>query len=89
MFEGGGLFERRDACVSALTEREREVLALMAEGCSNGEICTRLHLSHKTVETHVRRILDKLDLGVDPVVNRRVMAVLMYLQATDPDPALI
>src|SRR6478735_5925549 len=57
--------------LSALTEREREVLSLMAEGRSNGAISERLFLSKKTVEAHVRSIFVKLDLTVSPDDDRR------------------
>ncbi|WP_052668965.1 LuxR C-terminal-related transcriptional regulator [Nitriliruptor alkaliphilus] len=63
-----------------LTAREREVLGLIAEGRSNHAIGERLVLSHKTVETHVGRILTKLDLPPVADTNRRVMAVLTYLE---------
>jgi DNA-binding NarL/FixJ family response regulator len=64
-----------------LTPREREVLGLMAEGRTNAGIATRLWLTEKTVETHVRSILMKLDLPVGADDHRRVMAVLAYLRA--------
>ena len=64
-----------------LTEREREVLALMAEGRSNGAISKALFLSKKTVETHVRTIFLKLDLTMSPDDDRRVLAVLTMLRA--------
>ena len=63
-----------------LTDREREVLALMAEGHSNEGICNRLFLSPKTVETHVRHILLKLGIGETPGYHRRVLAILAYLR---------
>jgi DNA-binding NarL/FixJ family response regulator len=63
-----------------LTDREREVLALVAEGRSNDGIATRLSLSPKTVETHVRHILLKLGIGEAPDSHRRVLAVLAYLR---------
>jgi DNA-binding NarL/FixJ family response regulator len=71
---------KRRTALDELTPREREVLSLMAEGRTNGGIARRLWLTEKTVETHVRTILMKLGLpaGVDD--NRRVLAVLAYLQ---------
>jgi DNA-binding NarL/FixJ family response regulator len=63
-----------------LTEREREVLGLMAEGHSNDGICKQLFLSPKTVETHVRHILLKLGIGEGGDYHRRVLAVLAYLR---------
>jgi DNA-binding NarL/FixJ family response regulator len=71
----------RDASpLDELTEREREVLGLMAEGHSNDGICRRLFLSPKTVETHVRHILLKLGIGETTDYHRRVLAVLAYLR---------
>jgi DNA-binding NarL/FixJ family response regulator len=64
-----------------LTEREREVLALMAEGRSNKGICERLHLSSKTVEGHVRNIFTKLGVAESADDHRRVLAVLNYLRS--------
>jgi DNA-binding NarL/FixJ family response regulator len=64
-----------------LTSREVEVLALMAEGRSNGAIADRLVMSPKTVEAHVRRILQRLDLQESPDDHRRVLAVLQYLRS--------
>ena len=63
-----------------LTEREREVLSLMAEGRSNHGICARLYLSPKTVEAHVRHIFMKLDVEQSADDHRRVLAVLTYLR---------
>jgi len=59
-----------------------EVLGLMAEGRSNGAIADRLAMSPKTVETHVRQILQKLDLHSSPDDHRRVLAVLHYLRSS-------
>jgi DNA-binding NarL/FixJ family response regulator len=73
---------RLSSALDALTPREREVLALMAEGRTNAGIAGRLWLTEKTVETHVRTILMKLDLVVSTEGHRRVLAVLTYLRAT-------
>ncbi len=64
-----------------LTEREREVLALIAEGRSNHGISQLLVLSLKTVEAHVGRILSKLGLDDTPDYHRRVLAVLAFLRS--------
>lgn len=71
---------RRDP-LKELTQREREVLALMAEGCSNQAIGERLFLTPKTVESHVRNIFIRLDLPATPDDHRRVRAVLTYLRS--------
>jgi DNA-binding NarL/FixJ family response regulator len=63
-----------------LTEREREVLALIAEGRSNKGICERLFLSPKTVEAHVKHIFMKLGIDESPDDHRRVIAVLAFLR---------
>lgn len=72
---------RRPGPLDDLTEREREVLALVAEGRSNQGIAQTLVLSPKTVEAHVGRILAKLDLADTPDYHRRVLAVLAFLRA--------
>jgi DNA-binding NarL/FixJ family response regulator len=69
----------RDA-VAELTDREREVLQLMAEGLTDRGIAERLWLAPKTIESHIRRILRKLDLPGGASHNRRVHAVLTYLR---------
>jgi DNA-binding NarL/FixJ family response regulator len=71
---------REQSELAELTERELEVLALMAEGHSNDGICRKLFLSPKTVETHVRHILLKLGIGETAEYHRRVLAVLAYLR---------
>jgi DNA-binding NarL/FixJ family response regulator len=63
-----------------LTEREREVLALMAEGRSNQAICDRLFLAPKTIEAHIANIFSKLELLPAPDDHRRVLAVLALLR---------
>jgi DNA-binding NarL/FixJ family response regulator len=70
---------RPDDPLDELTEREREVLRLMAEGQSNQGIGRKLFLSPKTVETHVHRVFSKLGLEPGADENRRVLAVLTYL----------
>jgi len=72
---------RGTGTLDELTEREREVLALIAEGRSNRGICERLFLSPKTVETHVHAIFRKLGIGEEPGSHRRVLAVLAYLRS--------
>lgn len=68
-----------DVGLTTLRPREREVLALMAEGCSNAAIAARLHLSLAAVEKHVSGVFIKLGLAHSPHGNRRVLAVLRYL----------
>jgi DNA-binding NarL/FixJ family response regulator len=65
-----------------LTDREREVLQLMAQGLSNLGIADRMHLSVKTVETHIAHLLDKLSIEPNPSEHRRVLAVLELLRTT-------
>ena len=79
----------RDSCTSAapmtpsrsLSEREREVLALVAEGLTNQGIGRRLFITDRTVEAHVRQIFTKLGLDESSQSNRRVLAVLTYLRS--------
>lgn len=71
---------RRDV-LATLTGRERDVLALMAQGRSNAAIATALHLTTKTVETHIRNIFQRLTLPDEREDHRRVLAVLAYLRS--------
>jgi DNA-binding NarL/FixJ family response regulator len=71
--------KRRDDPLAALTAREREVLALMAEGRSNAGIAHRLWVTEGTVEKHVRSIMSKLELPETEDDHRRVRAVITYL----------
>jgi DNA-binding NarL/FixJ family response regulator len=70
---------RAQSPLDELTEREREILALMAQGRSNQAISDRLHLSERTVESHVGSIFSKLGLEPTTDDHRRVMAVLLHL----------
>jgi len=72
---------RDDDALDELTEREREVLALVAEGLTNAGIAKRLFLSVNTVESHVRHVLMKLDVPGTEDGHRRVLAVLAHLRA--------
>lgn len=72
---------RRHDPLAVLTEREREVLAQMAEGRSNAGVARRLWVTEGTVEKHVRSILTKLDLPESGTDHRRVLAVLRFLEA--------
>jgi DNA-binding NarL/FixJ family response regulator len=74
--------ESSDA-LAVLTEREREVLSLVAEGLTNSAIARRLVLTERTVEGHVRSVLMKLDLPTSDDAHRRVLAVVAYLRAAD------
>ncbi|MFF2631448.1 response regulator transcription factor [Microbacterium sp. NPDC058021] len=70
---------RAASAVGCLTPRQREVLALVAEGCSNASIAAKLFLTEKAVVQHMSRIYDALGLPADADVHRRVQAVIHYL----------
>jgi DNA-binding NarL/FixJ family response regulator len=72
---------RANTPLDQLTQREREVLSLMAEGLTDRGISERLFVTQNTVETHVRHIIGKLGLPATPADNRRVRAVLAYLRS--------
>lgn len=65
-----------------LTDREREVLALVAQGRSNATIAGALHISERTVEGHLRSVFTRLGLPDDGATHRRVLAVIAYLETT-------
>jgi DNA-binding NarL/FixJ family response regulator len=71
---------RRQDPVAVLSEREREVLGLIAEGMSNRAIAARLYVTERTVEAHVTQIFQKLGLPESPDQHRRVLAVLAFLR---------
>jgi DNA-binding NarL/FixJ family response regulator len=73
---------QKDAPLEGLTEREREVLALMAEGKTNRAVSETLYVSERAVERHVTSIFGKLDLPTTDQDHRRVLAVLAYLRGT-------
>lgn len=77
------VFERRRRVdpLDVLTEREREVLGLLAEGLSNRALATRLRVTERTVEAHITAVFSKLGLVDEPGVHRRVLAVLTCLRA--------
>jgi DNA-binding NarL/FixJ family response regulator len=71
----------RDEPIARLSAREREVLALMAEGRSNSAIAQRMFVTEKAVGKHSTSIFAKLDLALSDDDNRRVLAVLAYLNS--------
>ncbi|MFF2391630.1 response regulator [Nocardia sp. NPDC058114] len=75
------LHNRADSPLHRLTEREREVLELMAQGLSNAAICGQLYVTRSAVEKHINAIFTKLDLPVGEAHNRRVLAILQHLRA--------
>jgi DNA-binding NarL/FixJ family response regulator len=75
--------------LDGLNGRERDVLRVMAEGRSNAGIASALHLSERTVENYVARIFTKLDLAQAPDGNRRVQAVLLWLEQAGDGPSRV
>ena len=73
--------QRRRNPLSGLTDREREVLGLVAEGLSNLAIANRLFVTERTIEAHTKQVFEKLGLQADPSSNRRVLAVLAFLRS--------
>jgi len=82
------LFDRpaRSRAQTRLSARERQVLTLMAQGRANVAIAAALHVSERTVETHVATIFDKLGIPPSRSDNRRVLAVLAWLHEEQPPP---
>lgn len=80
--------DRNSTVLQELTSRQREVLALMAEGCSNAEIAARLSVSERGVVSDASHIYDALGLPIDDTTgHRRVLAVLRWLTATSTVPS--
>jgi DNA-binding NarL/FixJ family response regulator len=75
--------QRERPSLEALTPRGREILALIAEGASNGAIAEQLVITKRAVERHINAIFQKLELEDSAGISRRVKAALLYLAATD------
>ena len=73
---------RRTGPLDGLSDREREVLALVAEGLTNSAIAARLVITERTVESHITRILAKLGVSEGPDVHRRVVAALAFVEGS-------
>jgi DNA-binding NarL/FixJ family response regulator len=73
--------QHRRGALAALTAREQDVLAMVAEGLSNRAIADRIHLSERTIEAHVTQIFLKLQLPDSPDRHRRVLAVVAFLRS--------
>ncbi|MBB4932863.1 DNA-binding NarL/FixJ family response regulator [Lipingzhangella halophila] len=74
------LMQRRRSPLAALTDRERDVLELLAQGDRNSEIAAKLFVSEAAISKHIRNLFDKLGLHIDDAGHRRVLAVLTYLR---------
>jgi DNA-binding NarL/FixJ family response regulator len=76
--------QRRTGPLDDLSDREREVLGLVAEGLSNAALARRLVIAERTVESHITRILAKLGVAEGPDTHRRVLAALAFIEGTRP-----
>ena len=86
-----GLVTRRErestSPLARLTERERQVISLMAEGKNNAAIAASLYLTERAIEKHINSLFHKLGLSEEPNVHRRVMAVLTFLREGGGSPS--